>query len=748
MSQELQLLPSGPLVKQAHDSCFGANEEAVGTPSSPSSPAAADAVPPLRTPPRSGPRRRNRRDGVIASRCLLNGIVSIDDEHNICVKRWGHRRDSEPSIVMILPAHADAVHGVVSLPNNTTSSDFVTWSPEGTVNFWSLDGSFRRSEKVELEQPPSSSADQSDYHNELRLIRVSAESQWIVSGDRLGVFQVINYQSWMATKVRAHSAEITDIALSAFGESLLAATSSRDRTVQLLQYDDNNNNNKVELLQTFDDHVGTVSAVSFMANFLISASSDRTVILRQKVLKESRDGTTSLVYVPNRVITLKASPTSITSPEPDVLVVATMDRQILSFSITTGAAVDCFKASDAEGEDAVVLNSIDITFAEDNPNSRRVLAGYSSTDKSIRLYDFARGVLLARELGHTEGISDIAFLDPVDVSIEDDKRTLISTGLDGLIMIWDVSTAKHNLSSTPFQLQELSEERAMTASDMDGTPIRDSILRRPPLRKVLSKPELADLTGLRSQGPAVREHSPSQLTKKTSRSTIIPRKLNWSSAEESSSRTIPSQGRAVDQSDSNRIESSLSASKPSTNRDTLQKPSIPPPDTAHGPDSSANDGSPPRRRLGARSPSPDPAPPSLPTTPKGGNRANKGRLRGPPSIPADLGGQAHAQPRRKSMGNVSEVSSIGMASEQVCRTLRAYRTKIEASPRTEQLQLDELEVELLATLRAVEKRQDRTGSRRTKAATDSDLDTLATLMKTSKLAHSSQVRPARSPRRS
>ena len=704
----------------------GAGEEVAMVPWCPSSPAAADALSALRSPPRIRVQQCERHVGVIASRCLSNGIASIDGERNIYVKRWGHMAESaesDLSSLLRLPSHTDAVHGVIPLLTRTISSHFITWSLGGSVNFWSLDGSVNRSEKVELEQPESTSADHDNIHNELRLIRVSADSDWIVSGDKLGVLQIINCQSWMATGFRAHSAEITDMALSAFDESLLVATCSRDRTVQLLQYRDK----EIELLQTFDDHVGTVSAVIFVADFLISASSDRTVIVRQKVLRESHEDTTLLAYVPSRVIVLKASPTSITSPEPDVLVVATMDRQILSFSIRTGAVLDGFKAFDAEGEDAVVLNSLSVTTVGNNSNSRRILAGFSSTDKSIRLYDFTRGVLLARELSHTEGISDVTVLEHDDFT-EHHKRTLISTGLDGLIMIWDVSTAKLNLPSTP--LQELSQGEAGAVRDLDDTPTRDSILRRPPLRKVLSKLDLADFAGLVPQDSVIREHAPSRLKKKTSKCTLAAGKINGISAEGSPSRTVRSQGRGLPEYDSDRIESTFSPSNNMVNRNTLGYPSTPPPDTAHRSGGLADDGHASRRCLGERSLSPRPAPPSLPTTPKTVNRANKGRLRRPPSIPADLRGQAHAQPRRKSMGNVNEFGSIGMASEQVCRTLRVYRKKIKAAPRTEQLQLDELEVELVATLRAVEERYDRSGNRRTKAATENDLDTLATLIET------------------
>ncbi len=75
-----------------------------------------------------------------------------------------------------------------------------------------------------------------------------------------------------------------------------------------------------------------------------------------------------------------------------------------------------------------------------------------------------------------------------------------------------------------------------------------------------------------------------------------------------------------------------------------------------------------------------------------------------------------------------------MAGEQVCRTLRAYRKKIKAAPKAEHLQLDELEVELLATLRAIEERGGSDGDKRRKVATEDELDNLANLMQTSRLA--------------
>ena len=699
--------------------------------SSPSSPTAADPLCPFPSPPRSGSRKHSRRKGIVASRCLPNRIVSIDDDRHIRVDLLCHGVGPvslEQSTVITLPAHNEAVQGVVSLSKKNIEGDYITWSHGGYVNFWSLDGSLRRSEKIELAQPEPSSMEHDGNFNELKLIRASDDGRWIVSGDLLGVLLVVECQSWTPTiKTRTHSAEMTDIALHPSEQSLLVATSSRDRTVQLLQHRDE----EFKLVQTFDDHVGAVSAVSFVDDFLVSASSDRTVIIRQRLSRTKAGGPTMLAYVSKRIITLKASPTSIAFPEPHVLVVSTMDRQILTFSITAGVAINGFKAFDSEGEDAVILSSLSISSVEDSSGFHRILAGFSSTDKSIRLYDFDRGILLAKELGHTEGISDVTVVDDADDSKGRDRKALISTGVDGLIMVWGASTAPLPLLSTP--LQELSQGQAVSVHDSDSTSIRDSILRQPPLRKVLSKLELADIAGFVPRASASHDQSPPRLKNKTSRYSLAPGKLNGLSAAQSRSNIVTPQGEPVAKCNDGRTESLPPSANTIINQTSLHRASPPPTDMARCVDAAENDHKPAQRCLGEQSPSPHPAPQTLPTTAKATNRANKGRLRRPPSIPSDLRGQSHVKNRRKSMGQVNEFGSIGMASEQVCRTLRAYRKKIQAAPRTEHLQLDEVEVELLATLRTIEECHDRIGSRRTKAATENELDNLATLTQSSGL---------------
>lgn len=90
-------------------------------------------------------------------------------------------------MVRELPAHKEAVLGVRILPKNSpTGAAFFTWATNGTVLYWTLDGTHKGDFNVELEQP--SDLDE-DVPNELRVVRVSPQSDYYVSGDRYGVMR-------------------------------------------------------------------------------------------------------------------------------------------------------------------------------------------------------------------------------------------------------------------------------------------------------------------------------------------------------------------------------------------------------------------------------------------------------------------------------------------------------------------------------------------------------------------------------
>lgn len=317
--------------------------------------------------------------------------------------------------------------------------------------------------------------------------------------------------------MKAHGAEITDICVVDRPESTtLVACCGRDRMVQLLRQ----RAEKLELIQTFDDHVGSITQLLFLegGGKLLSCSSDRTIVIRQLVSREDT-GAVMVAYVPVRTLVLKSTPVSMAQipGEAANLVVSTLDRQIQEFDLLTGRSIQTFRASDQASTDSVVMDALVLW---GHPNASQVptlLAGVASTDKTIRLYVYENLSLLTREHGHTEGVSGVALIE-VNTSDPDGntKATLVSTGMDGTIMIWDVAARSH----APF------EGIVHTDSQSESTPVKEPTAVKDPLRRILSKSELSEFfktpnsEGSTPVGQRAVNRSPPRLRKKTSRYTL------------------------------------------------------------------------------------------------------------------------------------------------------------------------------------------------------------------------------------
>ncbi|KAF3033687.1 hypothetical protein E8E12_003404 [Didymella heteroderae] len=393
----------------------------------------------------------------------ISATSPTDDEANI------------GDVIHTLPAQGDSVLGVrvLSRPNNLDAA-YYTWAADGTVIFWSQTGSTRRYLQVALE--PSSDA---DLPNELRTVRASSDASFLVTGDKLGVLRIIDCRfEAVIFESRAHSNEITSIAIFEDESSTLIASASRDRTVQIFSRE----KGKWTLLQTLDEHAGAVSGVQFSRNGtrLVSSSSDRSIVVREMLSREE-DGETIRIFNFLRCIAFKSTPVSMTwdIDQDDVLITSTIDRQVHKYDLQSGQYLSNFKASDNDGGDAVVMHSLaHVSRDWGSP----LIAGVSSTDKSIRVYDES-GTLLARDWGHTEGVTDIAYVQPSYSDDEDTlEKSLVTVAVDGTIFVWGLTL------QSPYR-SEMSKSMDVLDTSSQSTP--NLLASKPPIRRVLSQSELA-----------------------------------------------------------------------------------------------------------------------------------------------------------------------------------------------------------------------------------------------------------------
>ena len=422
--------------------------------------------------------------------------------------------------------------------------------------------------------------------------------------------------------IKAHAGEITDIAIYD-GTQTYIACCSRDRTVQVFH----KSTEHWELLQTLDEHVGAVNKLLFTpgGDRLISCSADRTVVIREYISK-AMGGAQEAAFLILRTITLKASPSAmiLDTLQDDFLIVSTVDRQVHKYGMRTGHLISSFKPGDSEGGDAVVMSSL-----AQVPTSKgsTVLAGIGSTDKSIRLYD-ETGTIVGRDWGHTEGVSDIALVTKQGDSSPTGQKSLVTVAVDGTVFIWTINTQ---------QKQNPDFTRAFDL--LPSTPTSgNSVLAKPPLRRVLSQSELARF-----------QRSPDE--EKDSITPIATPKLRKRTSRLSMMQTPK-----------------LEPSPVQAARTGLQQAG----------DSAL------RRTLRNRSPSP-PSPRS--------SQLSKGRR---PSL------DVRTRTRSSPSVSVNEFGSLGAASESLCRSLRAYRKRLATSNHdlsTDSVR--ELEKELSLTMRAL-----------------------------------------------
>lgn len=614
-----------------------------------------------------------RPTGPIAVSCLTKHVVLIDTDANLVLTTLNAEGPSSGRAP--LSSHNEPVQGVQSLESSAGLGAFFTWSKNGEVRFWGHNAELLRVEQIELDE--GSDVDDAG-SNELKVLRHSSQGVFL-SGDRFGVLKLTKAVDWqLCYTARAHSAEVNDITLDP--DSRFAATCSRDRMVQVFRLQPEN----LDLIQTTDDHIAAVNQLAFSHDgcTLLSCSSDRTIVVREKAIRES--GAEAIVaFLQTRIITIKSSPLSmcLVPDKGNILYISALDRQITKVDFVTGTILDSFKVADHDSDDHAVLNAIQVIPNPNLGNYRSLLVGSSSTDKSVRIYDLDKQSLLSKESAHTEGISDLALLrrDPgQDVS----KNSFISTGHDSTIMLWTVVKS----SQIPFTpVTELTQEQASMSYESEDTPVKGSPATLPPLRKVLTKIDIAEFVRSNSpHSPSGRDPSPARLMRKGSKLALAS-----SAIQEGDENVSPALRRRASADDRAKAER-RSPSPPSYATRRIKKP--------------LNRGEVTKDFFSRqsewlrRSPSPQDTSAGLYT--KQESRANKTRLRRPPSVPTDLRVRSQAQERRPSSLHAAiDNASITTASEQTCQVLRAYKKKLRTT--TGPANLDEIEEELESVLKVV-----------------------------------------------
>jgi hypothetical protein len=130
---------------------------------------------------------KSKLPSIVSMGFLASHIVTVDSTRAIHLAPVDALSPTEDQTLpdSMMPAHRNPVLGVGVLPQpNVFSADFFTWSCEGSVRFWTLQGKCQAVKRVELDQLP---ANEDDILNELKVLRAVENMDCFVSGDRYGV---------------------------------------------------------------------------------------------------------------------------------------------------------------------------------------------------------------------------------------------------------------------------------------------------------------------------------------------------------------------------------------------------------------------------------------------------------------------------------------------------------------------------------------------------------------------------------
>lgn len=451
---------------------------------------------------------------TVAIATVGGAVVEINSDRAISLSQAEtHSRASGKCLSRHLPAHQDAVLGVQAVHSTSLKTTaFLTFSGNGTVCFWDSGGN---STIESMYLPVSDSKSLYGMPNEIKSVAILVSGTHIVSGDKYGSIALVDILTrQICHHVRAHTAEVMDLLVFERNQVQFVASASRDRTVQLFVC----RGGKLELLQTMDEHAGAVTGLLLSMNGcqLMSCSADRSIVVRECVQRDHTNPAL-VAFAMVRAITLKSAPTSmcITSHSETILV-STVDRSISKCNIQTGQAGFSFKCADAGGGEAVAMSKI--LFAP-SLNGNPTIAGVSSSDKSVRLYsDY--GTLIARDWGHTEGITDLALVVPSSHEgghADHQSPHIVSVAADSTIFLWE----SMDVASRPTtQMSDESNGQSPLA------PLG------PPLRKVISHVEMSRIRRDRlkdenepppSAAPSpTQPASPQKVRKKASRLSLAP----------------------------------------------------------------------------------------------------------------------------------------------------------------------------------------------------------------------------------
>ncbi|CAH6722490.1 hypothetical protein CLIB1444_09S04720 [[Candida] jaroonii] len=244
----------------------------------------------------------------------------------------------------------------------------------------------------------------------------------LILGDRFGFLYFFamgndsNYE--LASKVKAHESSVTDIVLFDIDNTKYLTSISRDRMIQIFIQKESAGQQKWSLLQTIALHTANLLKVEYWNERIYVCSNDRTISIHHIT-----DNITL-----EKTLSLKASPVLMKILNNE-MIVSTVDRNLIIYDLNSLDSRN-LRLSDGRNNSLLIEN---LTVYDST-------IFVSSSDKSLRTFNYNNGKLLTTNFGHSDSVLYLAV----------EKEHLVSISSDGCIFQWGLMFAtKLNESKSP-----------------------------------------------------------------------------------------------------------------------------------------------------------------------------------------------------------------------------------------------------------------------------------------------------------
>uniref|UniRef100_A0A7N0U4G7 Mitogen-activated protein kinase-binding protein 1 n=1 Tax=Kalanchoe fedtschenkoi TaxID=63787 RepID=A0A7N0U4G7_KALFE len=394
-------------------------------------------------------------DAVACQFVTPEKLVVIYGDHSLYV--WDVHDTCKPTRCCVLVSHSACIWDIKSLPcenNHNPSSGcaargcsggvpFATCSGDGTIRIWDftfqsiLSGQFSTDspslacETINTTLLVSSGifereAVEVDVNKQgFRSMTVSEDGKYLAAGNLVGSLLIYNLHTSTCVCVQdAHGAEILSLSFSSpyqerrmsnkiLKRNYLLASGCRDGVIHLYDVE-----RDFAVIGSIDDHSTAVTIVQLGPSGcrIISGGADGTIIFHD--VDVTHTGCQLLRHHHQRACA-GALYDMFIDPMVEFAVTVGQGANICTYDLSSGELVHILKLTEG------FSNPIKVTM---DPSGSYLLCSYSN--RTVCMYDYLTGELVAKVMGHSEVVTGIIFLP--------DCRHIVSVSGDSCIFLWKV----------------------------------------------------------------------------------------------------------------------------------------------------------------------------------------------------------------------------------------------------------------------------------------------------------------------